>query len=711
MHKDLYSSFSNGDFVVKTKSGTFNAVSPDMKLEQTIQRSAKSSKGIIGQSKKIDCFTEWGLVYHEILEITNAFYDMTNANKFGNTENRIHHELYGSTAFRENKHIENLVDLINSHCNPWLLEGQTKLQNFVTQIYVESEVAEAHLNFLSDTELLFNEYYKKVYVDKTALIHDKITRFNLLPLDHTKKIKDMSKKEVKMDGKIYKQANQILMIGLAKNRGECKVVLQYDITKFSYLFEGNQMTKPNKAELIKEVEKKVNIDSQSPIVQNSSVFIDFMSFIRGQRLEKLPVILVSLDILKDYPDHAETISNKNEQWTFGKMVEELFCRILKKYENAISYHIIFDSYIEGSLKGGERTHRLSKSKGVIHLAKINVSTKVPEQMDKFWSSDTNKEKLQIFAKNKILELAKLLNINVVMSGVIIDNENLLPGIFYNREEGKNIPIPELKFSYEEADMRIIPHIKWEIESYPERKRVLVISQDTDIVILLLFYMKSFKSLGLTELYMQLGKGDGKRWIPIHLYQSELGHDYCKALLKFHLGTGCDYLSKIGTKSSALKAKPEANLNTFGESVNLDDAQIQEAEKYLVNVMSSFRLKSNISSFDELREKYIKKGSVLDLPPTSYSIIYGHIPRWWFLYKIFSNLLSHDFGHLKPQECGWNLIDGELQPNKCLNLVPDKLCKTCTCKSGCSSRRCSCKEDGYDCTEYCICINCKNRQVV
>ena len=87
------------------------------------------------------------------------------------------------------------------------------------------------------------------------------------------------------------------------------------------------MTKPNKAELIKEVKKKVNIESQSPFVQNSSVFIDFMSFIRGQRLEKLPVILVSLDILKDYPDHAETISNKNEQWTFGKMVEELFCRI------------------------------------------------------------------------------------------------------------------------------------------------------------------------------------------------------------------------------------------------------------------------------------------------------------------------------------------------------------------------------------------------
>ena len=64
-------------------------------------------------------------------------------------------------------------------------------------------------------------------------------------------------------------------------------------------------------------------------------------------------------------------------------------------------------------------------------------------------------------------------------------------------------------------MHIISYIEWEIESYPEGKRILVISQDTDIVILRLFHMKSFKWLRLTELYMQLGKGDSKRWIQIH----------------------------------------------------------------------------------------------------------------------------------------------------------------------------------------------------
>ena len=51
----------NGDFVVKTKMGRFSAVAPDTKLEQTIQRSAKSVGGIIGTSKVLDYVTEWSI--------------------------------------------------------------------------------------------------------------------------------------------------------------------------------------------------------------------------------------------------------------------------------------------------------------------------------------------------------------------------------------------------------------------------------------------------------------------------------------------------------------------------------------------------------------------------------------------------------------------------------------------------------------------------
>ena len=41
-HPDIYEKFCTGHFVGRQNQGAFNAASPDMKLEQTIQRSQKS---------------------------------------------------------------------------------------------------------------------------------------------------------------------------------------------------------------------------------------------------------------------------------------------------------------------------------------------------------------------------------------------------------------------------------------------------------------------------------------------------------------------------------------------------------------------------------------------------------------------------------------------------------------------------------------------
>ena len=58
-HRQVYEQFLRENFVVKTNPGTFNAVSPDMKLEQTIQRSQKSSKGVIDQTRQANYVSEW----------------------------------------------------------------------------------------------------------------------------------------------------------------------------------------------------------------------------------------------------------------------------------------------------------------------------------------------------------------------------------------------------------------------------------------------------------------------------------------------------------------------------------------------------------------------------------------------------------------------------------------------------------------------------
>ena len=80
-------------------------------------------------------------------------------------------------------------------------------------------------------------------------------------------------------------------------------------------------------------------------------------------------------------------------------------------------------------------------------------------------------------------------------------------------------------------MRIIPHIQWDLINFTDRSAVIVISNYTDVQILLLFYMQNFISYGLKKLFLVTGTGDRKKSIPVHLIQTVLGDSYCKALLK------------------------------------------------------------------------------------------------------------------------------------------------------------------------------------
>ena len=47
-------------------------------------------------------------------------------------------------------------------------------------------------------------------------------------------------------------------------------------------------------------------------------------------------------------------------------------------------------------------------------------------------------------------------------------------------------------------------------------RIIVLSNDTDVVILLLYYFEKFSDAGLHELWIRYGTQDKTRFIPIHI---------------------------------------------------------------------------------------------------------------------------------------------------------------------------------------------------
>ena len=81
-----------------------------------------------------------------------------------------------------------------------------------------------------------------------------MTIYNLLPLDQVSSSKDLTKKEVTQNENISRLANKIVNIGKAKD-GEVSRILKYDITPYSSIFDGSLMTIPDKAHLIKDIEK------------------------------------------------------------------------------------------------------------------------------------------------------------------------------------------------------------------------------------------------------------------------------------------------------------------------------------------------------------------------------------------------------------------------------------------------------------------------
>ena len=78
-------------------------------------------------------------------------------------------------------------------------------------------------------------------------------------------------------------------------------------------------------------------------------------------------------------------------------------------------------------------------------------------------------------------------------------------------------------------------------------------------------MEKFVREGLQKLWIRYGKGDHTRYLPIHIMYEKLGAIFWSVLLNAHILTGCDMKSKVGTKESAIKVKPDKFLHAFSSA--------------------------------------------------------------------------------------------------------------------------------------------------
>ena len=467
----VYNQFIMGAFTVKLTDRPFSSIAIDQSLESGINKPAKGPEGVKGLTKKKDAVTVWNLIFHEMIGISSFYREILGLQN-DNDDLAVHHELNTSTTEFFEESVSKLVKYFLARINPFQ-DGVMPLQDLVGGQLVDEKAAEKLLNVFEIGCAKFNEFRQKRIVKKEVPLSDTIhqTKLPSFKTTYTEAVK--KKASQKLDS--VHQSHRIIDIARERNY-DIKKLLGYDITPVNVLFdEEGLITKvTDKSDLTNTLElvSKLNLDSDYKIGNHTklSVIVDVMLYCRK----------VSFKNLKTFSNFAEA-----------------FCTYINSSISAYDVDridFIFDDYFENSPKASTRLHR-SKD-GSIPLANIKSDTPLPNQEEKFWPSQKNKQMLQVFLRNYIL-----INCNSKWPGVEIVFSTLqsLESIS-TLSHLKNDPAMSMlqRFDIEEADTKIILHVN--NCSIEKAEKILVLSCDTDVLTLLLNFWKDFSSNGLQVLH-------------------------------------------------------------------------------------------------------------------------------------------------------------------------------------------------------------------
>lgn len=670
----VFENFMNGLFVFRRTKGKFNAVGLDMALEQTINRSQKSQGGIIGQTKRKDYVVEWQLIYHDILEIRNAFRTLINV-AVVDYDLQIHHELVGKHSEELEASIKRMCSYIEARGNPYDTHSEIKLQNFTTHELVPRENAEKMLSFAEKGNELYLSFRNERFVSKSKPLSATIHKAKL-PSFRTDNSHCMKHANKKQNSEAKNLARAQRLVDVAKERGmHMNEILTHDVLPMTSLLDNKGATmKPHKSDLMTTLVKKLDGDCHHTLNKELStcLTVDVMSQIR-----KIPV--------KEFKTFGDL---------FAALIENM--QSIHKEKNRTDY--VFDSYLKTSIKNAERERRSTIEP--ITMTNISASTQLPVQMDRFWASAENKSMLQRALREYISDRALSQQGNTILSSEMCDNEAPLAVLSIKSGKCTEVMDENLMKLIEEADLRIIPHIMHALkEGY---QQVIVASNDTDVLVLLLHFVKFFRENGLHALWL---RKSSKECIPLHVLAQKLG-SLCDVILSVHFLTGSDVTSKVGTKYSALKANPINFLLNFGRHIPADSDSFRLAENYLIQVL---KLGSTSTTFDQLRLELLRHSntaSLLSLPPTSCSLN-GHLKRSFFMVYTCASVLNSS-ASLSPENYGWSVDEeGTVLPDPCMNCIPERVLVTCACKKKCG-RRCRCISNFVCCIDFCKCTElCEN----
>ena len=266
---------------------------------------------------------------------------------------------------------------------------------------------------------------------------------------------------------------------------------------------------------------------------------------------------------------------------------------------------------------------------------------------------------------------------------------------------------------EDADLLIV----MTTVEYAQSTDTILIGDDTDLLVLLIYHadLNGNGIFFVPEPKMSMGK---KRTWDIKTLKRCLGPNVCHNIFCstnfVHALLGCDTTSRVyglGKGLGLKKLKADATFCEQAELFNNMKPDNKSAKTAIINsgerALVALYKGNPGDTLDLLRHRNFctKVASSLvkvepkSLPPTSASAKYHSLRVYYQVQEWRGQAM-----HMSPEDWGWQLLDGKYFPRLIdQKPAPKDLMQVikCACKKDCSTRRCSCRDSGTECTVVCL----------
>ena len=207
-------------------------------------------------------------------------------------------------------------------------------------------------------------------------------------------------------------------------------------------------------------------------------------------------------------------------------------QIIKLARHSTEVRLVFDRYINESLKARTRSKRTSGHEVKYRISDVtNISNISLKQL---LSHIDTKQDLTIYLSNHTVEALEEINKRYVVTVDTISRTNI-----------EQFPEDMRQHDHEEADTLLVLHC-WDIARHDPFTECTVYSPDTDVFLLLVHHFESLPQ----SLIFRTGRGKDLRDISIRSCYEAIGPKHARALLGLHTLTGCDQTGRFSSKSKS-----------------------------------------------------------------------------------------------------------------------------------------------------------------